>query len=107
MKAMELRLGTSVIGVVVERKCLSLENANPSAGGAVIRIKSVQNATDQATRSFSVMYLNRGRIVALDCVDPVKDYVQGKKLVEQQIAVQPARLADRSVARKELVDELP
>lgn len=53
------------------------------------------------------MYLKRGRIVALDCVNPVKDYVQGKKLVEQQIAVQPVRLADRSVARTELVDELP
>lgn len=107
VKAIELRLGTSVIAVDAERKCLSLENANPSAGSAVIRIKSVQNATDRASRRFSLMYLKRGRIVALDCVNPVKDHVQGKKLVEQQIAVQPVRLADRSVARTELVDELP
>jgi 3-phenylpropionate/trans-cinnamate dioxygenase ferredoxin reductase subunit len=62
---------------------------------------------DPATRRFSIIYLKQGRVVALDCVNAVKDYVQGKKLVEQQIAVQPERLADCSVALKELVEELP
>lgn len=62
---------------------------------------------DPSTRSFSVAYLKQGRVVALDCVNAVKDYVQGKKLVEQRIAVHPEMLADSSVALKEMVDELP
>jgi len=37
---------------------------------------------DPANRSFSVLYLKEDRIIALDCVNAVKDYVQGRKLVE-------------------------
>ncbi|WP_271184826.1 NAD(P)/FAD-dependent oxidoreductase, partial [Novosphingobium resinovorum] len=37
---------------------------------------------DVEGRSFSVVYLKDGRVVALDCVNKVKDYVQGRKLVE-------------------------
>ena len=35
-----------------------------------------------AERSFSVVYLKQGKVLALDCVNMVKDYVQGRKLVE-------------------------
>lgn len=51
---------------------------------------------DPATRSFSVVYLKAGRVVALDCVNAVKDYVQGRALVEAGAVVDPARLAGTS-----------
>jgi 3-phenylpropionate/trans-cinnamate dioxygenase ferredoxin reductase subunit len=56
-----------------------------------------------AARSFSIVYLRRGRIVALDCVNAVKDYVAGKRLVVEAIAADPARLADTTRPLKELV----
>jgi 3-phenylpropionate/trans-cinnamate dioxygenase ferredoxin reductase subunit len=37
---------------------------------------------DPATHSFSALYLKDGRVIALDCINAVKDYVQGRKLVE-------------------------
>lgn len=57
---------------------------------------------DPATRSFSLVYLREGRVIALDCVNMVKDYVQGKALVVGGLAIDPARLADASVPLKEL-----
>lgn len=57
---------------------------------------------DPATRSFSVVYLKGGHVVALDCVNMVKDYVQGKKLVEARAQIAPEKLADASVPLKEL-----
>jgi 3-phenylpropionate/trans-cinnamate dioxygenase ferredoxin reductase subunit len=38
---------------------------------------------DQTARSFSVVYLKQGRVVALDCVNATRDYVQGRALVAQ------------------------
>jgi 3-phenylpropionate/trans-cinnamate dioxygenase ferredoxin reductase subunit len=58
---------------------------------------------DPAQRSFSVVYLKSGRVIALDCVNMVKDYVQGRKLVEARVSPDPARLADASVPLKELM----
>lgn len=126
-------------------------HANDFAGGAVIRLESVQNANDMANtvakgimgeqqayhafpwfwsnqydlklqtaglsighdatvlrgdpaaRSFSVIYLKDGRVIALDCVNAVKDYVQGRKLVEAKAVIDPARLTDTSVLLKELL----
>ena len=57
---------------------------------------------DPATRSFSVVYLKGGRVIALDCVNMIKDYVQGRKLIEARVSPDPARLADASVPLKEL-----
>ncbi len=57
---------------------------------------------DPAARSFSVVYLRAGKVVALDCVNMVKDYVQGKKLVEARAAIAPELLADASVPLKEM-----
>jgi 3-phenylpropionate/trans-cinnamate dioxygenase ferredoxin reductase subunit len=59
---------------------------------------------EPASRSFSVVYLKQGRVVALDCVNAVKDYVQGRKLVEARLAIDPARLADASVPLKEMIE---
>ena len=57
---------------------------------------------DPALRSFSVVYLKQGRVIALDCVNAVKDYVQGRKLVEARATPDPTRLADATVLLKEL-----
>lgn len=57
---------------------------------------------DPAMRGFSVVYLREGRVIALDCVNAVKDYVQGRRLVEQGTVADPARLADAGVALRDL-----
>ncbi len=54
-------------------------------------------------RSFSVVYLKQGRVIALDCVNAVKDYVQGRKLVEAGVSPDLAQLADADVPLKELM----
>ncbi|MES2753140.1 MAG: FAD-dependent oxidoreductase [Pseudomonadota bacterium] len=58
---------------------------------------------DPASRSFSVVYLKRGRVVALDCVNATRDYVQGRGLVVGRAEVDPALLADPGRPLKELV----
>lgn len=123
-------------------------HANAFAGGAEIRLESVQNAADMAatvaraltgdpapyhavpwfwsnqydlrlqtiglslghdatvlrgdpaTRSFSLVYLKQGKVIALDCVNAARDYVQGKLLVEQGIIVPLDALADAGVPLK-------
>ncbi|APR51136.1 NAD(P)/FAD-dependent oxidoreductase [Sphingomonas koreensis] len=57
---------------------------------------------DAATRSFSVIYLKEGHVIALDCVNATKDYVQGRKLVVERLAIDPAKLAGAKTALKEL-----
>ena len=57
---------------------------------------------DPANRSFSVVYLKDGRVIALDCVNATKDFVQGRKLVVERLSPDPAQLADASVPLKEL-----
>ncbi|THD37315.1 MAG: NAD(P)/FAD-dependent oxidoreductase [Sphingomonas sp.] len=126
-------------------------HANGFAGGAELRLESVQNATDQANvaakailgedvaytatpwfwsnqydlklqtvglsigydqavlrgdpaaRSFSMIHLKAGRVIALDCINATRDYVQGRKLVEAGATVDPARLADTTVPLKDLL----
>lgn len=41
---------------------------------------------DPANRSFSVIYVKAGKIVALDCVNAVKEYVQGRSIIGAEIA---------------------
>lgn len=125
-------------------------HVNDFAGGARIRLESVQNANDQAntvakailgdphpyhavpwfwsnqydlrlqtvglsidhddhvvrgdpaTRSFSIIYLKKGRVIALDCVNATKDYVQGRKLVTDRLSLDKAKLADTAIPLKEL-----
>ena len=57
---------------------------------------------DPANRAFSIIYLKAGRMIAIDCVNMVKDYVQGRKLVEAGVSPDPAKLADTSVPLKDL-----
>jgi 3-phenylpropionate/trans-cinnamate dioxygenase ferredoxin reductase subunit len=57
---------------------------------------------DPAVRSFSVIYLKDGRVTALDCINAVKDYVQGRKLILAGGVYDKARLADSSVPLKDI-----
>ena len=57
---------------------------------------------DPAARSFSLIYLRDGAVIALDCVNRVKDYVQGRALVEARAAIAPALLADPDTPLKEM-----
>lgn len=52
---------------------------------------------DLATRSFSVLYFKDDHLIAIDAVNSVKDYVQGRKLIEAGISLNPGVLADASV----------
>lgn len=54
-------------------------------------------------RSFSVVYLREGRVIALDCVNRTRDYAQGRKLVEARAQVAPDLLADSEVALKDML----
>lgn len=62
---------------------------------------------DPSSRAFSVVYLSAGRVIALDCVNDIKDYAQGKGLVQSRAAIAKERLADRDVPLKELVSAGP
>jgi 3-phenylpropionate/trans-cinnamate dioxygenase ferredoxin reductase subunit len=128
-------------------------HANAFADDALVRLESVQNATDQATVAarhiaghpaqydavpwfwsnqydlklqtvglsighdatvvrrnaetggLSVVYLRAGRVIALDCVNMTRDYVQGRALVTGRLAIPMDRLADAGAALKDLAKE--
>lgn len=54
-------------------------------------------------RRFSVLYLREGRVIALDCVNATRDYVQGRKLIEARAVIDPGLLADTEVPLKDLL----
>ncbi|MEM6267210.1 MAG: oxidoreductase C-terminal domain-containing protein, partial [Pseudomonadota bacterium] len=59
---------------------------------------------DPALRKFTVVYLKEGRPIAFDCVNTMKDYVQGRKLLEAGIEkIDPELLADTEVPLKQLL----
>jgi len=77
---------------------LKLQTVGLSAGHdrAVLR-------GDLASRSFSVVYLRGERVIALDCVNAMKDYVQGRKLVEARAIIAAERLADAETPLKQML----
>ncbi|MEO0462703.1 MAG: FAD-dependent oxidoreductase [Pseudomonadota bacterium] len=59
---------------------------------------------DPESRKFTVVYTKEGRPIAFDCVNTMKDYVQGRKLLESEPErIDPALLADPEVPLKELI----
>ena len=59
---------------------------------------------DPAERKFTVVYLKEGRPIAFDCVNSVKDYVQGRKLLENGVGVVDREtLANPDIPLKELL----
>jgi 3-phenylpropionate/trans-cinnamate dioxygenase ferredoxin reductase component len=77
---------------------LRLQTAGISAGYDATLVRG-----NPEGRSFSVVYLKQGRVIALDCVNMVKDYVQGRKLVEARVKPDLEQLADASKPLKELL----
>jgi len=61
---------------------------------------------DPDTRSFSVVYLKANKVIALDCVNATKDYVQGRLFVTEGLSPRVEQLADTNVPLKELAAAL-
>ena len=61
---------------------------------------------DPDTRSFSVVYLKAHKVIALDCVNATKDYVQGRLFVTEGLSPTVEQLADINVPLKELAAAL-
>lgn len=57
---------------------------------------------DPDIRSFSIVHLKAGRVVALDCVNATKDYVQGRALALARAVLPAARLQDAAVPVKSM-----
>ena len=52
---------------------------------------------DPAGRSFSCLYLEDGRLIAVDAVNSPRDFMQGKSLIAGRAILDPDRAADASV----------
>lgn len=57
---------------------------------------------DPTNRSFSAIYLKQGKVIALDCINAMKDFVQGRALVQTGARIDAAKLADASIALKDM-----
>jgi 3-phenylpropionate/trans-cinnamate dioxygenase ferredoxin reductase subunit len=55
-------------------------------------------------RSACVFYLSGGRLLAMDCINRPKEFLQGKKLIEAQQQLDPQQLADPSVDLASLLE---
>ena len=58
---------------------------------------------DPASRAWSLVYLSEGKVIALDCVNAIRDYAQGRALVVAGVEASPERLADAATPLKELL----
>ena len=77
---------------------LRLQTAGLSVGYDATALRG-----DVAARSFSVIYLKAGRMIAIDAVNSVKDFVQGRKLIEAGASPDVAALANAGAPLKELM----
>ncbi|KQZ72966.1 pyridine nucleotide-disulfide oxidoreductase [Sphingopyxis sp. Root214] len=77
---------------------LKLQTAGLSTGHdqAVLR-------GDPGARSFSVVYLKAGKVIAIDCVNATKDYVQGRMIVTAGLRATAEQLADTETPLKALL----
>jgi 3-phenylpropionate/trans-cinnamate dioxygenase ferredoxin reductase subunit len=76
---------------------LRLQTVGISAGYHTMVLRG-----DTAARSFSVVYLKAGKVIALDCVNATKDYVQGRVFVTEGLSPTAEQLVDANVPLKEL-----
>jgi len=74
--------------------------------GLSINHDEVVQRGDPASRSFSLVYLREGKVIALDCVNATKDYVQGRALVLAGAAPDRQALANAATL-KELLAVAP
>lgn len=77
---------------------LKLQTAGLSTGHDMAVLRG-----DPATRSFSVVYLKQGRVIAIDCVNATKDYVQGRMIVTAGLCATAEQLADAGTPLKALL----
>lgn len=77
---------------------LKLQTTGISAGFDVEVIRG-----DPRTRAFSVVYVREGRVIALDCVNSGRDFVQGKQLVQSGARPALSLLASTDAELKSLV----
>jgi 3-phenylpropionate/trans-cinnamate dioxygenase ferredoxin reductase subunit len=68
--------------------------------GLGINHDDVVQRGDPAARSFSLVYLRGGKVVALDCVNATKDYVQGRALVLAGASPDRAALANAATLKE-------
>lgn len=80
---------------------LRLQTVGISAGYDSMVLRGETDA-----RSFSVVYLKSGKVIALDCVNATKDYVQGRLFVTEGLSPTAEQLADTNVPLKELAATL-
>lgn len=57
---------------------------------------------DIDARSFSIIYFRDNKVIALDCVNATKDYVQGRKAVVESLPLDKSQLADSDIPIKEV-----
>lgn len=76
---------------------LKLQTAGLSHGHDEIVLRG-----DPGTRCFSLIYLRRGKVIAVDAINNVRDFMGAKLLVEAALEIDPALLADASVPLKEM-----
>ena len=55
------------------------------------------------SRSFAAFYLKEGRLIAADCINRPQEFMLSKKIILENIVIEPSRLADESIAVKELL----
>jgi len=56
---------------------------------------------DPASRAFSVCYLKRGELIAVESVNHIKDQMAARKLIPARARPDPAKLANDSIALKD------
>jgi len=56
-----------------------------------------------AGRSFAAFYLKEGQLIAADCVNRPQEFMLSKKIITEKIDVSADRLADESIAVKEML----
>ncbi len=60
---------------------------------------------DPANRKFAVFHLRDGKLAAVESVNAAPEYLMGKKMIAEGIAVAAERLADLSVPMKQMGEE--
>jgi 3-phenylpropionate/trans-cinnamate dioxygenase ferredoxin reductase subunit len=80
---------------------LKLQTVGLSRGYDDLVVRGVPGRVGDAV-GFSVVYLREGRVLALDCVNMVRDYAQGRALVTGRVVADRAALADPEIPLKTL-----
>jgi len=57
----------------------------------------------QTGRSFAVFYLQNGQLIAADCVNRPQEFMLSKRIIAENLPVDPAKLADESITVKALL----